>query len=302
MPGKIKSLSTGPVRPAFRGLRAFTLIELLVVIAIIAILAAMLLPALTKAKLKAQGISCMNNHRQLMMAWRMYTEDSRDILPYSTADAGPKAAYSWVQGALDFNPGNPSNWDIEVDIKKSPLWPYSGKSPGIWKCPADSSKVKLADGRVMPRVRTMSMSIWVGGWGQNGGGVQGTDAGCSGPEWKVYSKYSDFTKPGPAMTWVLVDAREDRINYGNNFTDMIGFPDSPTQWRFHWDYPGNYHHRAAGFSFADGHAEIKKWRDERTVPPIVKDSSLFTAGSQYVASPRNQDIFWMQERSTRKIR
>jgi prepilin-type processing-associated H-X9-DG protein len=102
------------------------------------------------------------------------------------------------------------------------------------------------------------------------------------------------------MTWVLVDAREDRINYGNNFTDMTGYQNAPNQWRFHWDYPGGYHNRAAGFSFADGHAEIRKWRDDRTVPPLARDSSLFVSGQEFVASPGNLDILWMQERSTRK--
>ncbi len=293
------NLTTSRANPAVRR-GAFTLIELLVVIAIIAILAAMLLPALSKSKLKTQGIQCMSNHRQFMLAWRMYVEDSRDWLPYATADAGAKAAYSWVQGVLDFNPANRSNWDIEVDIKRSPLWAYSGKAPGIWKCPADQSRIRMPDGRSLPRVRTMSMSIWVGGWGQNGQGWEGTDAGCSGPQWRVYSKLSTMTTPGPSKTWVLVDAREDRINYGNNFTDMTGYPDAPAQWRFHWDFPGSYHHRAAGFSFADGHAEIRKWRDDRTVPPIVKDSSLFSSGQRYTPSPRNEDIFWLQERSTRK--
>src|SRR2546421_9402231 len=104
---------------------AFTLIELLVVIAIIAILASMLLPALGKAKLKGQGIQCMSNHRQLALAWRMYSEDNRDVLLFATATpGGPYGAYSWVQGVLDFNGANRSNWDPEVDIKKSPMWPY----------------------------------------------------------------------------------------------------------------------------------------------------------------------------------
>lgn len=279
---------------------AFTLIELLVVIAIIAILAAMLLPALSKAKLKTQGVQCMNNHRQLMLAWRMYSEENRDVLPYATADSGSQyAPYSWVQGVLDYDPANRSNWDVNQDLKKSPLWPYCGNSVGIWKCPADQSSIVPSfgayAGQAVPRVRTMAMSIWVGGWKRADGTV--SDAGCSGPAWRVYSKFSDLINPGPVKTWVLMDEREDRINFGNAFTDMTGYPDTPTAWRFHFDFPASYHGRAGGFSFADGHAEIKKWQDGRTTPPILKGGAW--NATEYVASARNPDIFWMQERSTR---
>jgi prepilin-type N-terminal cleavage/methylation domain-containing protein len=137
------------------GGRGFTLIELLVVIAIIAILAAMLLPALSKAKIKAQGIGCMSNGRQLMVAWQIYYGDNNDKLVSSDGGGG------WINGnlaGLDFNPNNTENWDINVELLPSPLWQYCGKSPGIFLCPGDLSTVNVPGKGTLRRVRSYSMN------------------------------------------------------------------------------------------------------------------------------------------------
>ena len=277
--------------PQRSGQRGFTLIELLVVIAIIAILAAMLLPALSRAKLKAQGVYCMNNHRSLMLAWRMYVDENQDRLPYASEDrfAMTPTVGAWITGTLDFNPANRSNWDPDQDITKSPLWPYCGKNLSIWRCPSDRSAVTV-NGQRKPRVRSMSMNLWLGGYG----GKMDSYVDPAG-KWKVYTKYSQFGGDlGAAGIFVFLDMREDSIDMGNFGVCMDGYPNQPNSYRF-FDLPGSYHARACGFSFADGHSELKKWQDARTTPPLQTD----VAFNDQFSSPGNVDIGWLQERATR---
>jgi type II secretory pathway pseudopilin PulG len=286
----------------------------LVVIAIIAILAAMLLPALNKSKAQAQGISCMNNLRQLTLAWTQYVQDSRDFLPYAQSDnqgltdprmTDPTDASTWVTGWMNFDPTNPSNWDIGVDVKKSPLWGYCGNA-GIWRCPADPSRVVPSKGpfkgQAVPRVRSMSMSIWFGGFG--GTILDRSDSGLASPPWRIYLKFNDLIDPGPSRTVLLLDEREDAITTGGFDIDMTGFPDEPQLTQFLWDMPASYHVGAGGVSFADGHSEIKHWLDPRTTPALgsLRNYDESDTATVIIPSPRNADIIWLQNGTTRLIR
>ncbi len=260
----------------------FTLIELLVVIAIIAILASLLLPALSRAKERAQGIQCVSNMKQMQLAWQMYVDENNDRVPpndaWTTAGGLPyDTNKTWVRGWMNYYQPVQDNTNA-VYLRTSHLSAYQ-PSLGVWKCPSDKSTSRH-EGRLYPRVRSITMDLVIGSISDP------LNTSAEFAHLQQVKRLADAVNPAPADLFVFIDTSAQSIATGYFGLESVDPASDPStyQWAV---VPASYHGHAAGLSFADGRAELHRLRDPRT----------WTA-KQFDTCPNNPDMLWILQHMT----
>ena len=270
----------------------FTLIELLTVIVIIAILAGLLLPVLAKARERGQGVFCLNNTRQLLLAWQLYADDHGGLLPYNLVMTGngSRTALNWVNNVM--------TWDLNSDntnvatITEASLGPYVVGVTAIYHCPSDRvlSGVQVAAGWSQ-RVRSYSMNAMIG----NAGSASVNGYNVNNPGYRQFFKMEQI--PSPTEIFVFLDEHPDSIDDGyfiDKDTSQAGYYSMSGVIASEWtDLPASYHNGSAAFSFADGHAALHRWLKSTTILPSVPNAANLPIQIPSTPVGANTDFEWV---------
>jgi len=277
-----------------RHLAGFTLIELLVVIAIIAILAALLLPSLSKARDRAQAISCLNNTRQLGLAWQLYTDDHAGFLPYNLwmNASSPRTNINWVNNVMTWGVPDPDNTNTTT-ITDASLGPYIGGQTAIFHCPSDHAlSAAQSEAGWSARIRSYSMNAMVG----NVGTLFVNGVNTKNPGYKQFLNTTQI--PRPAEIFVFLDEHPDSIDDGY-FLDKdavaVNGPNNAVstaadEWT---DLPASFHNQSAAFSFADGHASLHHWSKSSTIRPSAPYAANLPIQIPATTTDENADFDWV---------
>jgi prepilin-type processing-associated H-X9-DG protein len=270
---------------------AFTRTELLVVLGMLCFLAMLKVAAVSYTKEQGESSVCKSNLRRLQLAWTMYVLDNGEGFP-GNRDGGDAQSWAytnrtWAIGWLDSSGGVPAGANTNVQmLMASQLGKYSGTHE-IYKCPSDTSAVRGADGKSVPRVRSISMNGYMGDrmWPYTAG-------------YRQFKRMPELVDPPPSKAFVFIEEREDSINDGTFQIDMSGYDPKLLAALILVDYPGFLHNTGANLSFVDGHVEQWLWQDPRTAP-VLRPGQLLPLG---VSSPNNLDVRRLQSAASSKVR